>query len=65
MPEDKAIISFDNSPLGELAAAGLTSFDHLKESLGASAARKLISMMGGREEQSLVLDWNLVERVSV
>lgn len=65
VPEDKAIISFDNSPLGELAAAGLTSFDHLKESLGASAARKLISMMGGREEQSLVLDWNLVERVSV
>lgn len=65
VPEDKAIISFDNSPLGELAAAGLTSFDHLKESLGASAARKLISMMDGREEQSLVLDWNLVERVSV
>lgn len=65
VPEDMALISFDNSPLGELASAGLTSFDHLKEQLGACAARKLINMMDGREEKSVVLDWNLVERDSV
>ena len=44
---------------------GLTSFDHPKESLGACAARKLIGMMEGREEQSAVLSWGLVERESV
>ena len=37
VPQDKAIISFDNSQLGELASVGLTSFDHPKESLGACA----------------------------
>lgn len=65
VPQDKAIISFDNSQLGELASVGLTSFDHPKESLGACAARKLISMMSGREETSTVMDWGLAERNSV
>ena len=65
VPQDVALVSFDNSPLGELAAPGLTSFDHLKEQLGACAARKLINRMNGREETSIVLDWGLAERVSV
>ena len=65
VPQDVALISFDNSQLGELASVGLTSFDHPKESLGACAARKLIGMMEGREEQSAVLSWGLVERESV
>ena len=65
VPGDKAIISFDDSPLGALATVGLTSFAHPKESLGACAARKLISMMAGHEEKSVTLDWNLVERESV
>ena len=65
VPQDKAIISFDNSQLGELASVGLTSFDHPKESMGACAARKLISMMSGREETSTVMDWGLAERNSV
>lgn len=65
VPKDKALISFDNSPLGALASSGLTSFDHPKESLGACAARKLISMMNGREEKSVVLDWGLILRDSV
>ena len=65
VPRDVSIISFDNSQLGELASVGLTSFDHPKESLGACAARKLISMMSGREETSTVMDWGLAERNSV
>ena len=65
VPQDKAIVSFDNSQLGELASVGLISFDHPKESMGACAARKLISMMSGREETSTVMDWGLAERNSV
>ena len=34
VPQDKAIISFDNSQLGELASVGLTSFDHPKRAWG-------------------------------
>lgn len=64
IPQDKAILSFDNSLLGELATVGLTSFHHPKETMGAIAARKLVSMLGGKEEKSLVLDWSLVERKS-
>jgi DNA-binding LacI/PurR family transcriptional regulator len=44
---------------------GLTSFDHPKENLGASAARKLLGLINGREEHSVVLDWGLAERDSV
>lgn len=65
VPGDKALISFDNSPLGAFATVGLTSFDHPKENLGASAARKLLGLINGREEQSVVLDWGLAERDSV
>lgn len=65
VPGDKALISFDNSPLGAFAQVGLTSFDHPKENLGASAARKLLGLLSGREEKSVVLDWNLVVRDSV
>lgn len=65
VPGDKALISFDNSPLGAFATVGLTSFDHPKENLGASAARKLLGLINGREEHSVVLDWGLAERDSV
>lgn len=65
VPQDKAIISFDNSQLGELASVGLTSFAHPKETLGACAARKLIAMMDGRKEKSTVMDWDLIQRKSV
>lgn len=65
VPGDKALVSFDNSPLGAFATVGLTSFDHPKENLGASAARKLLGLINGREEHSVVLDWGLAERDSV
>ena len=65
VPQDKAIISFDNSQLGELASVGLTSFAHPKETLGACAARKLIAMLDGRKEKSTVMDWDLIQRKSV
>lgn len=65
IPREKAVISFDNSLLSEVSAVKITSFDHPKENLGACAARKLISMMNGREEQSVQLDWGLNEKDSV
>lgn len=65
IPQDKAIISFDNSLLSEVSNTRITSFDHPKELLGAAAARKLIGMLDGRKEHSLVMQWRLVEKDSV
>lgn len=65
IPEEKAVISFDNSLLSEVTGIGITSFDHPKENMGASAARKLVSMMSGKEGKSTVLDWVLFQRESV
>lgn len=65
IPREKAIISFDNSLLGELAPVPLTSFDHPKENMGAAAARKLLDLLSGREEKDTVYPWALVERSSV
>ena len=65
IPREKAIISFDNSLLGELAPVPLTSFDHPKENMGAAAARKLLALLSGREEKDTVYPWALVERSSV
>ena len=65
VPGEKAVISFDNSLLSEISAVKLTSLDHPKENLGACAARKLVSMMNGKGEQSVQLDWGLAERDSV
>lgn len=65
VPGDKAVISFDNSLLSEVSSVKITSLDHPKESLGACAARKLIHMMNGREEQSVKLEWGFSEKDSV
>lgn len=59
VPQDKAVLSFDNSLLSEVAGVPISSFDHPKENLGACAARKLIGMMNGREEKSTVLEWGI------
>ena len=65
IPEDKAVISFDNSLLSEIGPVKITSLDHPKENLGACAARKFIRMMNGHEEKSTVLTWGFSEKDSV
>ncbi|WP_207653738.1 GntR family transcriptional regulator [Scatolibacter rhodanostii] len=57
VPQDMAVISFDHSLFSDLSAVPLTSLNHPKEVLGSVAARKLLNMMEGREESSLVMEW--------
>lgn len=66
IPGEKAIISFDNSLLSEVSTVKITSLDHPREHLGAAAARKLLAMMEGKKEKSLVLSFGgIVEKDSV
>mgnify|MGYP003623253238 FL=1 len=59
IPQDKAIMSFDNSLLSEISSPHLTSLDHPKEILGAVAARKIVSMINGKKEKSVKLEWGI------
>jgi GntR family transcriptional regulator of arabinose operon len=62
VPDDIAIISFDNSVYASVSAIKITSMDHPKEALGRAAAGKLINMIEGKAEDSLIMPWSLVER---
>ncbi len=64
VPDDMAIISFDNSLFSDLSSVPLTSLNHPKEVLGSVAARKLLNLMEGRRENSVCLEWGFSARES-
>lgn len=64
IPQDKAVISFDNSLLSEVSQVPITSLDHPKDLLGAVAARKLVGMVDGKKEKSTIMEWNIVQKES-
>ncbi|MDO5111374.1 MAG: GntR family transcriptional regulator [Clostridia bacterium] len=64
VPEDVAVISFDNSIYAGITSVPITSLDHPKEKLGALAAKKLINLMNGEAETSSVLSWGFSEKQS-
>ena len=64
VPEDIAVISFDNSTLSEVAAVKITSLEYPKERLGRIAAEKLLNMLKGGRETSVFMPWAFVEKDS-
>lgn len=66
VPDDVAVIGFDNSPLARNAQPSLTTVDQRIEEMGAQAARELLALIAGRPIRSrqLVLDTRLVIRES-
>lgn len=64
-PQDVGVIAFDNSSYAEMCHPGLTTFGHPKEAFGATAAEKLLRMIGGEKERSVNMTWTLVERESL
>ena len=64
VPEDIAIVSFDNSFYSELSPAPITSLSHGGENAGRTAAQTLLRQMAGEYCQSVQLPWVLVERES-
>ena len=64
VPEDVAIVSFDNSYYSELSPVPITSLSHGGENAGRTAAETLLRQMDGKYCQSVQLPWTLVERES-
>lgn len=64
IPEDLAIISFDDSTFSRMSSPPLTSLHLNKEGLGALAAKKLLALMRGEAPKPEILSWELVLRGS-
>ena len=64
VPEDIAVVSFDNSPLCRLAPVPITSLSHARQHLGDAAVRTMTGLLRGRLPHKEVLGWTLHERQS-
>ncbi|ASA23890.1 LacI family DNA-binding transcriptional regulator [Paenibacillus donghaensis] len=65
IPEDLAVIGFDNQPIGRLL--GLTTIDNQLYEMGATAFRLLLRQIQGEETEPVhhKLEYRLIERSSV
>ena len=64
VPEDVAILSFDNTYLCNLARVPITSFNYDPFKLGQIAAQKVKNMLKGNPEFPTILLWKLAKRQS-
>ena len=63
VPEDLALIGFDNSPVADMSLINMTSIDQDGAALGSAAARVLFSRIEGRSDaQHVVLPTRLISR---
>lgn len=64
VPEQVAVVSFDNSYYSQIGPIHITSLWHKSSKIGRVAAEQLIQILRGSPGTSLTLDWNLIERSS-
>ena len=64
VPNDVAVVSFDNSHLCMLCSVPITSLGHGQRRLGTEAAEGLIRMLRGKKSSGARLEWTLYERRS-
>lgn len=64
VPEDMAVVSFDNSYYSELSTIPITSLGHASHAVGRTAASGLLSMLRGQDCASQMLPWQLYCRES-
>ena len=64
VPQDIAVMSFDNSTMADLAAVRITSLDHPKQTMGIEAVRRLMRMIDGQPQPPLVMPWGFTEKDS-
>ncbi len=63
VPEDVAVVSFDNSSLSQLGPVPITSLSH-RSRMGRVAAEQMIGLLQGEAARSKSLEWELVTRSS-
>ena len=64
VPEDMAVVSFDNSQYSELSPVRITSLSHGKYNVGRMSAALLIRMLNGEPCRSETAPWELIEKES-
>lgn len=64
IPDDLAVIGFDNSTYGDLPAVKVTSMATDFRKFGQISAEKLLGLLNGKPQKSSTLPWNLVEKES-
>lgn len=64
VPDDVAVVSFDNSYYCQIGPVSITSIGHKTNRIGKIAARLLLDLLAGGKPQSLSLKWELFCRKS-
>lgn len=64
VPEDLAVVSFDNSYYSQIGPVRITSMRHKDHKTGGLAAQELLNLMQGTPGHSKELGWELVVRES-
>ena len=62
IPDDIAIVSFDNSQLSELSPLKITSLAHGTRRIGQKAAMQILNLIDKKEVPSEKVSWTLVEK---
>lgn len=65
VPEDIAVVSFDNSNLSEISPVRISSLSCDIGKVGAIAAKKLIDVLSGRKASSEIIPWSFVQKESL
>ena len=64
VPEDLAVVSFDNSSYSEFCSVRITSLAHGSKHIGRIAAERLVRMLHGEQAASESVPWTLMEKES-
>lgn len=64
IPEDMAVVSFDNSHYSDLSPIPITSLSHGEHNVGRLAAQMLLRLMNGEEGEAQKAPWTLIEKHS-
>ncbi len=64
VPEDIAVVSFDNSHYCTSGPVSITSLAHERHQMGSTAAGALLDLIRGRSVRSVQLPWSIRERAS-
>ena len=64
VPEDVAVVSFDNSQYSQISPIPITSLGHRTVRTGRVAAKQLLMLLQGEDSGSVTLDWEIIERQS-
>ena len=64
IPDEIAVVSFDNSPYSELSVIPITSLSHEEYNVGRMAAQLLVRLFHGERGTSQLAPWTLITRKS-